>query len=49
MTSPVPASALADIKNVEFFGACTGRDEVNIVACAIGNRISSLGMQLAIL
>ena len=33
--------ARADIKKAEFFIACTGLDEVNIVACAIANRISS--------
>ena len=33
--------ARADIKNAGFFIACTGLDEVNIVACAIANRISN--------
>jgi trk system potassium uptake protein TrkA len=33
--------ARADIKNASFFIACTGLDEVNIVACAIANRISN--------
>lgn len=33
--------ARADIKQAGFFIACTGLDEVNIVACAIANRISS--------
>ncbi len=31
--------ARADIKNAQFLVACTGLDEVNIVACAIANRI----------
>jgi trk system potassium uptake protein TrkA len=31
----------ANIKAADFFVACTGLDEVNIVACAIANRISS--------
>ena len=31
----------AGIKNAGFFIACTGLDEVNIVACAIANRISN--------
>lgn len=33
--------ARADIKKARFLVACTGLDEVNIVACAIANRISS--------
>lgn len=33
--------ARADIKAAGFFIACTGLDEVNIVACAIANRISN--------
>jgi len=33
--------ARANIKKADFFIACTGLDEVNIVACAIANRISS--------
>lgn len=33
--------AKANIKDADFFVACTGLDEVNIVACAIANRISS--------
>jgi len=33
--------ARANIKEADFFVACTGLDEVNIVACAIANRISS--------
>ena len=33
--------ARAEIKDAAFFIACTGLDEVNIVACAIANRISS--------
>lgn len=33
--------ARANIKKADFFVACTGLDEVNIVACAIANRISS--------
>ena len=32
--------ARANIKEADFFVACTGLDEVNIVACAIANRIS---------
>ena len=30
--------ARAGIKDAQFFVACTGLDEVNIVACAIANR-----------
>ncbi|MGE0862542.1 MAG: Trk system potassium transporter TrkA [Vicinamibacterales bacterium] len=33
--------ARANIKDADFFIACTGLDEVNIVACAIANRISN--------
>lgn len=33
--------ARADIKQAGFFIACTGLDEVNIVACAIANRLAS--------
>jgi trk system potassium uptake protein TrkA len=33
--------ARADIKDADFFVACTGLDEVNIVACSIANRIGS--------
>jgi trk system potassium uptake protein TrkA len=33
--------ARANINEADFFIACTGLDEVNIVACAIANRISS--------
>jgi trk system potassium uptake protein TrkA len=31
----------ANIKDAQFFVACTGLDEVNIVACAIANRLGS--------
>ncbi len=31
----------ADVEHCQFFVACTGLDEVNIVACAIANRIGS--------
>jgi len=33
--------ARADVKKAQFFVACTGLDEVNVVACAIANRIGS--------
>ncbi len=33
--------ARADVKDAQFLVACTGLDEVNIVACAIANRLGS--------